>query len=107
MTTAPASAGPMGILGVFVFMYVSALGVLTFLLYGVSTTMTKLIGAITDKAQPIAFTLRKSYYYASVVALAPVMLVAMQSVNEVGFYQLLLVVIFVVIAWVYITKRMA
>lgn len=103
--TTPASAGPIGILAVFALMYVSALGVSTFLLYGISVTAARLARAATGKSQLTAFTLRKSYYYATVVALAPVMLVAMQSVNEVGIYQLLLVIFFVVIAWVYITKR--
>ncbi len=103
--TAPASAGPVGILTVFVLMYVSALGMLTFLLYGASGAMAGVTRKLTGKSGSEAFTLRKAYYYASVVALAPVMLIAMQSVNEVGIYQLLLVVFFVAIAWIYITKR--
>jgi hypothetical protein len=105
MTTTPASAGPVGILAIFGFMYISALGVLTFLLYGASMVMSRVTRVVFGRAQLEPLALRKAYYYASVVALAPVMLVAMQSVNEVGVYQLLLVVIFVTIAWVYVTKR--
>lgn len=105
--TSPASTGPLGILAVFVLMYVSALGVLTFLLFGTSTAIARLAGAVEGKAKQEPLSLRKAYYYASVVALAPVMLVAMQSVHEVGFYQLLLVLLFVIIGWVYITKRTA
>lgn len=50
-------------------------------------------------------TLGRSYYFASVIALAPVMVVGMQSVGEVGLYELLLVILFVGIACVYIAKR--
>lgn len=103
--TAPATAGPVGILTTFVFMYASALGMLTFLLYGISIATSRVFKSVTGTSRPEAFTLRKAYYYASVVALAPVMLIAMQSVKEVGIYQLLLVASFVVIAWVYLTKR--
>ena len=39
------------------------------------------------------------------MALAPVMIIGMQSVGEVGLYELSLVVVFLVIACVYIAKR--
>lgn len=105
LTTQPASVGPVGILFVFILMYMSVLGVLTFLLFGVSRIVVKISSPFTVKKPLTAMTIRRAYYFSSVVALAPVMLIGMQSVGEVGIYDLLLVVIFVVIACIYISKR--
>ena len=105
LTTQPASVGPVGILFVFILMYVSVLGVLTFLIFGISRLVVKMSSSFTVKKPLQRLTMRRSYYFSSVIALAPVMLIGMQSVGEVGVYDLLLVVIFVVIACIYISKR--
>lgn len=104
-TTTPAAIGPVGILLVFVLMYLSVLGILTFLLLGLNRVIIKLSGSLVLK-QPIrGLSTSRAYYFASVIALAPVMIVGMQSVGEVGVYELLLIVIFLVIACIYIAKR--
>jgi hypothetical protein len=105
--TKPATIGPLGILIVFILMYVSVLGVLTFLLFGISKIIHKVSASFTVKKPLPQLSLNKSYYFASVISLAPVMFVAMQSVGEVGVYEVLLVTLFVVIACVYIAKRTA
>lgn len=107
LTTSPSSTGPLGILGFFVFMYLTALGVLAFLFRGVSVVGSKLgakrhPGSLGVKELPF----RVAYYYASVIALVPVMFIAIQSVGEVGPYQVLLVVFFIVIAWIYVQNRL-
>lgn len=104
-TTTPATAGPVGILGFFVFMYLTALGVLTFLFRGVSIIAAGLSLGKFKKPAASSMPLRKAYYYASIAASAPVMLIAMHSVGQVGPYQVLLVVIFVAIGWVYVANR--
>lgn len=103
--TTPATIGPVGILFVFVFMYLSVLGLLTFFIFGVSKLLARVSKALSIKRQPSLMTINRSYYFASVIALAPVMVVGMQSVGEVGVYELLLVVLFLVIACTYISKR--
>ena len=50
--------------------------------------------------------LRHAYYYGSVIGLGPVMLVGMSSVGNVGFYESILVLVFVVIGVFYIQKRL-
>ena len=105
ITTTPQSTGPLGILGFFVFMYIAALGVLTFLFKGISFLTSRISFLKTRKIGGRPLSLRQSYYRASVMALAPVMLTAMQSVGEVGVYQLLLVMIFIVVAWLYVINR--
>ena len=106
-TTTPATVGPLGILLIFVLMYVSVLCVLTFLLFAVSKVVAKVSTSVTVKRPLQPLSLIRSYYYASVLALAPVMLIGMQSVGEVNGYELSLVVLFVVISCVYIAKRTA
>lgn len=104
-TTTPATIGPIGILIVFIMMYVSVLGVLTFLLYLGSRALAS-IGSFFAVRRPIqSMTLGRSYYYSSIVALAPVLFVGMQSVGEVSFYDVMLVIVFVVIGCIFIAKR--
>lgn len=103
--TQPSSVGPLGILVVFILMYVSVLGVLTFLLYTVSRIISKVSASFTVKKPVRPLSLSRSYYFSSVVALAPVMLIGMQSVAKVEVYDVLLIVLFMVIACVYILKR--
>lgn len=106
-TTTPATIGPLGILFVFVLMYVSVLCVLTFLFFTISRVVARISSSITVKRPWQPLTLVRSYYFSSVIALAPVMLVGMQSVGEVSFYEVMLIVVFIVISCVYIAKRTA
>jgi hypothetical protein len=103
--TQPSTVGPLGILIVFILMYVSVLGILTFSLYGMSVVISKVSVSFTAKKPIHPLTLGRSYYFSSVLGLAPVMLIGMQSVAEVGVYDVLLIVLFVVIACTYISKR--
>jgi hypothetical protein len=103
--TNPASIGPLGIFVLFVLVYVSVLGVLTYLLYGVSRIVARIASTVTAKRplQPLSF--RRAYYFSSVLTLAPIMLIGLHSVGEVGVYEVLLVVIFVIVGCVYTSKR--
>lgn len=103
--TTPATIGPLGILFVFILMYITALGGLFFLILGIQKVFLKLMTIIDSRRgfQPMSFA--RAYYFSSVMALAPVMIVGMQSVGRVGVYELSLVVLFLVIACVYIAKR--
>lgn len=105
LTTEPAAVGPVGILIVFVLMYVSTLGVVTFLLYGGSRMVSRIASYFTVKKPIHLLSLRRSYYFSSVIALAPVMIIGMQSVGGVGVYELLLIGLFELIACIYIAKR--
>jgi hypothetical protein len=104
-TTTPVTIGPLGILFVFILMYVSVLCALTFLLYGLSAVAVRLSSSVTVKRPLQRLSLGRSYYFSSVIALAPVMLIGMQSVGEVSFYEVALIILFVVISTVYIAKR--
>lgn len=104
--TTPSGIGPLGILFVFVLMYLVALGVFTFLILGVQVIINKLFTVVAVHGRvhtPIEVT--RAYYFASVLALAPVMIIGMQSVGRVGVYEFSLVVLFLIIACIYIARR--
>jgi hypothetical protein len=103
--TNPASIGPLGIFVLFILVYLSVLGVLTYLIFWASLVVSRVILFLRARRpmQPLSF--QRSYYFSSVTSLAPVMIIGMQSVGEVGIYETLLVGFFTVIACVYIAKR--
>ena len=103
--TAPTTVGPLGILAVFILGYLSSLGVMTYFLYAGSRVIAHLGTAFTIKRplQPLPF--RLAYYYSTVIAAAPIMFIGLQSVGSIGVYEVILVLVFVVIGCVYITKR--
>lgn len=104
-TTTPATIGPLGILLVFILLYVSVLGVLTFLIFGCSRIAVKIITPFAGSKQMHLLSLGRSYYYSSVLSLAPVLFIGMQSVGQVSAYDIALVVLFMTISCIYIAKR--
>jgi len=103
--TNPSTAGPLGILAVFILLYLLVLSVLTFLLSIGGRIIAKIASGVTTKKPFRPLSIKKAYYFSSIISLAPVMFIAMQSVGEVGVYDVALVALFVVIACVYISKR--
>lgn len=103
--TAPAEAGPFGLLTVFVSAYLTFVGLISFFLLGVNRLVVALSAnmALRKPLQKVAF--RRCYYLATVLATAPVMLIGLQSVQAIGLYDLALVVLFQVVACVYILRR--
>jgi hypothetical protein len=104
-TTTPSTAGPLGVLVIFVFIYLLVLGALTFLLYLGSKVIVKVMQLIFPKGQRRPLSVMRSYYFSSILALAPVIFIGMQSVGEVGFYDVLLVILFVSVGCFYVAKR--
>lgn len=104
----PTTAGPIGVLAIFVLTYITVLGSISFVLYGTSRVIAKIFKTMTITRKPIqALSFRKAYYYASVVALGPVMLLGMQSVSGIGVYEFFLVCFFVIVGCLYVSRRMA
>ena len=105
VTTTPASAGPFGLLLIFITAYLTSFGLISFFLYGISRIVVYASTgfAMRRPLQPISF--RRSYYFSTILAAAPVMLVGLQSVGSIGIYEFALVVIFEIIGCVYIAKR--
>ena len=104
-TTTPATAGPFGVLVIFISAYLAFLGLISFFLYGgwrLAGRMARTFG-VKRPVEPLPF--RRSYYFSTIIAAAPVMLLGLQSVGSVSIYELILVVLFVVIGCVYVSRR--
>lgn len=107
MLTTPATAGPFGLLMIFISAYLSFVGMISFFLFGANRLVVSLGSqfAVKRPLQPMSF--RRAYYYSTMLAMAPVMLIGLQSVGSIGPYEMLLVVVFEVIACIYISRRMS
>ncbi len=103
--TRPASVGPLGILVVFLCFYLVLFSALSFLIWATHKLSVKIISPLTVRSPPQPLSFERSYYFSSIIALGPVMLVAMQSVGRVGPYDVGLIVLFMIIGCVYIAKR--
>lgn len=101
-STTPSTIHPIGILVVFVLFYVLALGVLTFFVYGLHKLIIRL-GWV--KSWRSAMSLKRSYVYGSVLALAPVMVVGTASIGRLGIYELALITVFEVVACFYVSRQ--
>ena len=103
--TAPSTVGPFGILAVFIFAYLSSLGVMTYFLYFMSRIIAHLsvVFAVRKPIAPLKF--HRAYYYSTVLGAAPILLIGLQSVGQISFYEVVLIVVFVLIGCLYIAKR--
>ena len=104
-TTTPATAGAFGILAVFVFTYLVIVSITTFVLYGLSRLYAFLSNMFVVRRPVEVLALQKSYYYATIIALAPVIIIGMLSVGEVGVYESALISLLVLLGCIYVTKR--
>lgn len=101
----PSSGGAFGILAVFLLAYAVLLVAATFGLWALNRFVLKVASEIRPSRGNEKLSLKKAYYYASVIALAPVILISLQSVGGVGVYELVLVLLFVLLGCLYIARR--
>jgi hypothetical protein len=103
--TTPSTVGPFGILAVFIFAYLSSLGAVTFFLYCISRIISHLSTVFMARKPFEGFTLKSAYYFSTIIAAAPILIIGLQSVGANGIYEFLLVSIFVIIGCLYVSKR--
>ena len=104
--TSPATAGPFGLLVIFITAYLTFVGLISFFLFGINRLIV-MVGsgmAVRKPLKPMEF--KRAYYFSTVLAAAPVMLIGLQSVQSIGVYEVILVLIFEVVACLYVSKRM-
>lgn len=104
-TTTPVTAGPFGILAIFIFAYLSSLGVVTYFLYFISRVVSHLSVVFMARKPFEALTMKRSYFYSTILAATPILLVGLQSVGAGSIYGFILVLIFVAIGCLYVSKR--
>lgn len=104
-STTPATAGPFGLLVIFISAYLACLGLISFFLYGISRVIGHVVRGMGARRPPVTMSFRRAYYFSTVLAAAPVMLIGLQSVGSIGIYEVALVLIFEIIGCLYISKR--
>lgn len=104
-TTPPADAGAMGILVVFLLSYVVLVCGLTFIVWSLAKIVNRIGKRIGVLRSTYIVDLKKSYYYSSVLALGPIIVVSLQSVGGVGIYEVCLVLLFVFLGCLYVSRR--
>lgn len=98
--TNPIDSGPVSILVVFVMLYLLILSVLAAVLH--------LVGAIIRMVRPQqGFSLRRGYYVLSIVSLAPVLLVALNTLGQLELLEIVLILILVGLGCFYVVRRTA
>ena len=106
--TSPNKVGPLGILILFMMVYLVFLGVISFFLYG-SYRVFSIAVVYFRKGQPVVQKEVKTpgffLKYSAALAFAPISLIAKQSTGGVGIFEILLLTIIEIIAIIYISKR--
>ena len=103
--TTPATAGPLGVLAVFLCLYIIILSFISFILY-YSQHLIRWVAKFFYLKKPIKqLSWQRSYYHSSVVALGPIILLGLGTVGKIEFYEIVLVLIFIILGCFYIAKR--
>lgn len=103
--TTPATAGAFGMLAVFVLGYITLTVIITFTIVTGERLARKILSRVMRVTVKAPLTLKKAYYYSTVVAIAPVILISMQSVGGAGIYEVGLVALLVALGCLYVAKR--
>ena len=106
-STNPATVGPFGILLVFILLYVTWLSIFFVILHigFVLIGKTSALDFLVKKNKNKPFRSHIAYYIASILAFAPVLILAMQSVNQLTLRDVGLVIVFIGLTIFYILKR--
>lgn len=104
-TTPPSVAGATGILAVFLLSYIAIVCGVTFLIWALAKVVNKMAKGAGSLRANYGISLKKSYYYSSVVSLGPVIVVSLQSVGGIGIYEACLVLLFIALGCIYVARR--
>jgi hypothetical protein len=105
--TTPASSGAFGILAVFLLSYVVLLALLTYVIWLSAKLINKAGREFHLLRKPYSLSFRKAYYYSTIIAIGPVIIVSLQSVGGVGVYEVGLVILFIILGCIYVSRRAA
>lgn len=104
-TTTPTEAGAMGVLAVFLLSYVMLTVAFTFFIFWLYRLIAKVFYSDKVTGANEAFSLRKSYYYSSILALGPVMMVSLRSVGKDGPAEYLMIAFLLFLGCVYVSRQ--
>lgn len=105
-TTTPVQAGAFGIFAVFFLSYVMLVSATTYMLWFFVNSFEKISNILHLRIRKKGnLSLKKSYYFGSVIALGPVLMISLNSVGGVSIYNTLLVVLLLGLGCLYVARR--
>ena len=96
--TTPSDVGPLGVLVFFTLAYIVCLSAMIGVCRISFAIRNKFLGRVEVSR-------KRSYYYGSILAFAPILLIFMRSFGELNYLEIALVMIFVTVGCFYISKR--
>lgn len=90
----------------FISAYLTFVGLISFFLFGVNRLIIMVSKGTTLRKPIRPMEFRRAYYFSTVLAAAPVLIIGLQSVVRVGIYEVILVLIFEIVALIYVSRRM-
>ena len=100
-TTAPSKVGPASVVVVFVLIYIFLTCILTLLLIFINKIVTKHKSEPSKRSADDMYTLM----YGAVLALAPTVIVAVQSIGQIQAGTYVLITLFVLLALLYVRHQ--
>lgn len=104
INTDPSKIGPLGILAVFVLLYIITLSLFSYLIFFASNIMSRVRVHFGLKGIE-GWTFIKCYLFGSVVAIGPIVILGISSLGSVSIYEIILVVLFLVISCFFVSKK--
>lgn len=99
-TTSPLESGALSILFVLVLLYLLILSVLS--------ALFNLFGAVWRMVKPHKpLRMRRGYYILSVISLAPVLFIALNTLGQLGAPEMILIIVLISLGCFYIIRRTA
>lgn len=92
--TTPSSVGPFGTLLFFAAVYVAT--------FGFATVLVQIFHKILHKQKAFG---RKQYFYAAIIAFAPIMLLLAQSLGSISIFTVALTIFFVLLGCFLVSKK--
>ena len=105
--TKPTQIGAVGVLVVFLLFYVVSTITATYFVYIANRIVLQLFFADVVNIKSKSMSLKKAYYFGSVFALGPVMMISLQSVGGVGLWSFVLVCFLLILGSLYVSRQAA
>ena len=102
--TDPSKIGPLGILTVFVLLYIITLSLFSYLIFFASNILSRVrvqfgLKGVED------WTFMKCSLFGSIVAIGPIVILGISSLGSISIYEIILVVLFLVISCFFVSKK--
>ena len=102
--TSPQHLGPAGLLVFYLLLYIVFLGLISDVLYyTVKIFPINLLKKNSKYSRTLTF--KQAYYYSGFLAMAPLIFIALSSIGSLGFYEITLTLIFILLGCFYVSKR--